>query len=188
MFSFVLASAVLQGALPRAGGPMVRGTEAIMAPKAHGTSPRAVPRTLRWNVDRETASHISSFNRHYAEPSGSAYGSQTTYLATIKAEPTIYYDSVTGDPLFVAPRGRTLQEFLDEGKAHGWPSFRDEEVVWESVRVLPDGETVSTAGTHLGHNIPDQRGNRYCINLCSVAHQPPVRMTERSVRDALRNL
>ena len=81
-----------------------------------------------------------------------------------------------------------LQEFLDEGKAHGWPSFRDEEVVWESVRVLPDGETVSTAGTHLGHNIPDQRGNRYCINLCSVAHQPPVRMTERSVRDALRTL
>ena len=132
MFSFVLVS----GVLPRAGGPMVRGTEAIMAPKAHGTSPRAVPRTLRWNVDRETASHISSFNRHYAEPSGSAYGSQTTYLATLKAEPTIYYDSVTGDPLFVAPRGRTLQEFLDEGKAHGWPSFRDEEVVWESVRVV----------------------------------------------------
>ena len=54
--------------------------------------------------------------------------------------------------------------------------------------MLPDGETVSTAGTHLGHNIPDQRGNRYCINLCSVAHQPPVRMTERSVRDALRTL
>lgn len=98
------------------------------------------------------------------------------------------YDSVTGDPLFVAPRGRTLQDFLDEGKAHGWPSFRDEEVVWESVRVLPDGEVVSTAGTHLGHNIPDERGNRFCINLCSIAHLPPVSMTENSVRDALRKL
>ena len=102
--------------------------------------------------------------------------------------PINFYDSVSGKLLFVAPRGRTAAEFLAESKAHGWPSFRDEEVVWESVRVLPDGETVSTAGTHLGHNIPDQRGNRYCINLCSVAHQPPVRMTERSVRDALRNL
>lgn len=32
----------------------------------------------------------------------------------------------------------------------GWPSFRDQEVVWENVRVLKDGETVSLTGTHLG--------------------------------------
>lgn len=87
--AFTVVSGALQNALPRAGGPMVRGTEAIMAPKAHGTSARSVPRTLRWNVDRETASHICSFNRHYAEPSGSAYGGQTTYLATLSTETTI---------------------------------------------------------------------------------------------------
>lgn len=52
------------------------------------------------------------------------------------------------------------------------PSFRDAEVVWENVRVLPDGETVSVDGTHLGHNLPDSSGNRYCINLVSVAGQP----------------
>ena len=34
--------------------------------------------------------------------------------------------------------------------SQGWPSFRDQEVVWENVRVLRDGETVSTSGTHLG--------------------------------------
>ena len=51
----------------------------------------------------------------------------------------------------------------------GWPSFRDKEVVWDNVRVLNDGETVSVDGTHLGHNIPDSSGNRYCINLVSVA-------------------
>lgn len=39
---------------------------------------------------------------------------------------------------------------------HGWPSFRDEEVNWDVVRVLSDGETVSVDGTHLGHNIPDK--------------------------------
>ena len=31
------------------------------------------------------------------------------------------------------------------------------------------GETVSVDGTHLGHNLPDDAGNRYCINLVSVA-------------------
>jgi peptide methionine sulfoxide reductase MsrB len=28
---------------------------------------------------------------------------------------------------------------------------------------------VSVDGTHLGHNIPDGEGNRYCINLVSIA-------------------
>ena len=168
MFSFVLVNAVLQGALPRAGGPMVRGTEAIMASKAHGTSPRAVPRTLRWNVDRETASHISSFNRHYAERAG--YWTSTPFLNEVSTTgETTYFDSVTGKALFVAPRGRSFDEFVAESRAHGWPSFRDEEVVWEHVRTLENGECVSTAGTHLGHNLPDGSGNRYCINLVSVA-------------------
>ena len=41
--------------------------------------------------------------------------------------------------------------------------------MWENVRVLDGGETVSLGGTHLGHNLPDGRGNRYCINLVCVA-------------------
>ena len=76
-------------------------------------------------------------------------------------KPTVYYDSVTGKPLFVAPIGRTMEEFLAESNTHGWPSFRDQEVVWENTRVLKaTGETVSADGTHLGHNLPDGRGNR----------------------------
>ena len=57
---------------------------------------------------------------------------------------------------------------------HGWPSFRDQEVVWENVRVLKSsGETVSVDGTHLGHNIPSRdKRNRYCINLVSCAGNP----------------
>ena len=31
---------------------------------------------------------------------------------------------------------------------------------------------VSVDGTHLGHNVPDRRGNRFCINLVSVAGKP----------------
>jgi peptide methionine sulfoxide reductase MsrB len=69
---------------------------------------------------------------------------------------------------------RYIEAFMNESKSHGWPSFRDEEVVWANVRCLKDGEAVSTAGTHLGHNLPDGSGNRYCINLVSVAAQPPT--------------
>lgn len=79
---------------------------------------------------------------------------------------------MTGKALFVAPRGRSVEEFLEESRAHGWPSFRDEEVVWENVRCLPNGEAVSVDGTHLGHDLPDRNGNRYCINLVSVAGNP----------------
>ncbi len=75
---------------------------------------------------------------------------------------TTYYDSVSGLPLFVAPRGRSFASFEAESRSHGWPSFRDEEVIWDNVRCLPDGEAVSLAGTHLGHNLPDRKGNRYC--------------------------
>jgi peptide methionine sulfoxide reductase MsrB len=65
-----------------------------------------------------------------------------------------------------------MEDFLEESRDHGWPSFRDAEVKWENVRVLGNGETVSLAGTHLGHNLPDHIGNRYCINLVSVAGNP----------------
>jgi len=83
-----------------------------------------------------------------------------------------FYDSNTGRPLFYAPRGRTWKDFVIESKQHGWPSFRDEEVNWEFVRVLPNGECVSVDGTHLGHNLPDGKGNRYCVNLVSIAGNP----------------
>lgn len=87
--------------------------------------------------------------------------------------PLTFYDSVTGKPLFQAPIGRSAQDFVRESQIHGWPSFRDSEVVWDNVRVLKNsGETVSVDGTHLGHNLPDRSGNRYCINLVSIAGKP----------------
>ena len=52
--------------------------------------------------------------------------------------------------------------------------FRDAEVVEHgtNVKVLQGGEVVSSCGTHLGHNIPDQKGSRYCINLLCIAGTP----------------
>jgi len=158
--------------IPKTGGYVQFCGEDTMAPKAHGTSMAPVQEKLRWGVDRKTADRICSFNRHYAEYAG--YYSQTNFLQEVKRDgPTVYYDSVTGKPLFVAPIGRSMEAFLSESQVHGWPSFRDEEVVWENMRVLKTtGEAVSADGTHLGHNLPDKRGNRYCINLVSVAGLP----------------
>jgi peptide methionine sulfoxide reductase MsrB len=160
--------------------PAVMGNESIMSAKSHGTSHVPVQKNLRWSVDRDVADRICNFNRHYAEHSG--YFKEVDEFMketkdTAKSHAITYYDSNTGKPLFTAPRGRTMEEFLRESRAHGWPSFRDDEVNWEYVRVLPNGETVSVDGTHLGHNLPDSKGSRYCINLVCVAGRPTEECT-----------
>ena len=148
----------------------ILGSESIMSAKAFGTSAVPVQKNLRFGVDATLANRICNHNRHYAE--GSGHWKSTTWRADVEnAGEVTYYDSNTGKALFIAPRGRTFAEFIAESKSHGWPSFRDQEVVWENVRCLSDGETVSVDGTHLGHNLPDGEGNRYCINLVSVAGQ-----------------
>jgi len=142
--------------------------ESIMKPKAHGTSEQPVQQSLMYGVDVKQADNVCNFNRHGAEYSG--YMMSTKWFDEVKhGEPVEYFDSVTGKRLFTAPVGRSFEEFLKESKSHGWPSFRDAEVDWDNVRVVQGNEAVSITGTHLGHNIPDAKGNRYCINLMSVA-------------------
>ena len=177
------------------GGLCVMGEDSIMDQKKHGTSDTPVQKGLRWNCDERTADNICSardnshplslsthitsffhtadFNRHYAERAG-YWERSTTFLKeeSMSSGEITFYDSNTGKPLFYAPKGRSWENFVRESKVHGWPSFRDEEVNWDLVRVLGNGECVSTAGTHLGHNLPDGSGNRYCINLVSVAGNP----------------
>ena len=146
-----------------------------MSQKKHGTSETPVQNDLRWKCDYETADRICNFNRHYAEYAG--YWPTASFVEDARSvakegKEITFYDSNTGKPLFIAPKGRSMEDFLKESGSHGWPSFRDEEVVWDNVRCLGDGEAVSVDGTHLGHNLPDGSGNRYCINLVSVAGRP----------------
>ncbi|KAJ3204254.1 hypothetical protein HDU83_002546 [Entophlyctis luteolus] len=157
-------------ARPNFDGFPVIGDESIMDKKENGSCAVPPMKDLLFGVSYEVTNRICCFNRHYAEHSG--YFLQTQWLDSVsKTEATTYYDPITGKPLFRAPIGRSFDEFLQESKSHGWPSFRDQEVVWDNVRVVGDGECVSTAGTHLGHNIPDRKGNRYCINLVSISGQ-----------------
>ena len=186
-WSLLAVSAALH--VPKTGGTFVRGTDALMRPKAHGTTAHSVAPRIRWGCDRGLADWCCCFNRHMAEPGG--YWKTVQFLSDISSSstPVIFYDSVSQLPLFVAPVNRSLTAFLKETDEHGWPSFRDDEVVWENVRILPDGEAVSVGGTHLGHLIPDAGGRpRYCINLVSVAGLPRPALSEDAFRHALRGL
>ena len=39
-----------------------------------------------------------------------------------------------------------------------------------------DGEVRSVCGLHLGHNIPDRGGDRYCIDLVCIAGESEAEM------------
>jgi len=118
----------------------------------------------------DTASHICCHNTYYAEYSG--YW-ETTSLRSDLGSPTIFYDSVCSVPLFRAPVGRSAEEFLRESQSHGWPSFRPSEMFKENVIIHQGGRLESVCGTHLGHNLPDAQGDRFCVDLVCIAGQPP---------------
>eukprot|EP01036_Dinobryon_divergens_P033079 gene33079-42793_t len=143
----------------------VFGPESLMNAKLHSK--------LRWACDVTLSDKICNFNRNWAEFAG--YWTTTNFLKEVDpadGKDTTFFDSVTGVPLFRAPVGRTFEQWKGESLVHGWPSFRDNEVIWDNVRSLKNGEMVSLTGTHLGHNLPDRSGNRYCINLVSIAGYP----------------
>eukprot|EP01044_Picomonas_judraskeda_P002595 COSAG03_NODE_190_length_10901_cov_14.018330_6_plen_248_part_00 len=130
--------------------------------------------------DHAMAEQICCRNRHYAEPSGYQEQSHVNLFPKLKAGlrqdisssggVVTFYDSVCGKPLFRAPIGRSFEQWEAESLEHGWPSFRAEEIIKENIVVdKSDGEVRSICGLHLGHNIPDRRGDRYCIDLVCIA-------------------
>ena len=173
--ALLIVGGVLYTSSPRGSSPgslsRVVSTD-IMHQRAFGSCVAPVRAPLRWGSSESTGNSICCHNRDYAEYFGYWRSTQFPFQQPTGGEIT-FYDSVTGRPLFIAPRGRSYESFVTESTRHGWPSFRDQEVVWDNVRLLPDGETVSVNGTHLGHNLPDFSGNRYCINIVCVAAELP---------------
>lgn len=110
--------------------------------------------------------------QHFAEPAGSLNKLSFWQEVNEKKGTVTFYDAQCGIPLFRAPKGRSMEAFKTESERHGWPSFRDKEVVTKNIEVKDGGEVVSKCGTHLGHNIPDASGNRYCIDLLCIAGNP----------------
>jgi len=157
------------------GADVHQGSADVMNQKTFGSCVAPVRAPLRWGSSESTGNQICCHNRDYAEYFGYWRSTDFPFVKDPAQAEITFYDSVTGHPLFVAPRGRSYEAFIAESRRHGWPSFRDQEVIWPNVLLLPDGETVSINGTHLGHNLPDSSGNRYCINIVCVAAHPPTR-------------
>ena len=60
-------------------------------------------------------------------------------------------------------------------RPQAWPKLQTlsrRATLRDNVRLGGGGEVVSAGGTHLGHNLPDGSGNRYCINIVCVAGTP----------------
>mmetsp|Transcript_56685 Transcript_56685/g.168727 ORF Transcript_56685/g.168727 Transcript_56685/m.168727 type:complete len:248 (+) Transcript_56685:59-802(+) len=124
---------------------------------------------------RSLALDICCHNSDFAEPPGffDSVGAPGGLFAQLnRSGTTTFYDPVCGKPLFRAPVGRPFSDWRAESEEHGWPSFRQQELVRANVVFLPGGEMRSTCGTHLGHNIPDGEGDRYCIDLVCIAGRP----------------
>jgi len=106
----------------------------------------------------------------YAEPSGT-FAQLNLFSQLDSTKPNVFYDPICGIPLFRAPIGRSFEDFHSESIEHGWPSFRDEEMVKENL-VLKDNVLYSKCNTRLGDNLADDKGNRYCLDLCCLAGNP----------------
>jgi len=132
------------------------------------------------SLDYPTADRICCHNHRFAEYSGYLAAPEVNLFGRLDpTAETVFYDSVCGIPLFVAPRGRSFEEFKEESLHHGWPSFRPEEIISENVIIHDDGRMESRCLTHLGHNIPEGGVDRYCIDLVCVAGEPLSAEDER---------
>jgi len=107
----------------------------------------------------------------YAEPAG--LFTQLGLFDTLNPNGiNTFYDPVSGKPLFAAPQGRTFEEWKAESVEHGWPSFRDAEVVPDAIEIRENVVYSKVGGTRLGDNLPDDSGNRYCLDMCCLNGQP----------------
>lgn len=133
-------------------------------------------------LDYSVADRICCHNHKFAEYRGYLAAPEVDFFGRLdpSAEETVFYDSVCGLPLFIAPRGRTFDEFKKESLKHGWPSFRPEEIISENVIIHNDGRMESVCKTHLGHNLPEGGVDRYCIDLVCMVGEPLAADDERN--------
>lgn len=124
-------------------------------------------------LDYSTADRICCHNHRWAEYRGYLAAPEVDLFGRLDPNvETVFYDSVCGLPLFIAPRGRSFDEFKEESLHHGWPSFRPEEIISENVIIHDNGRMESKCLTHLGHNLPKDGIDRYCIDLVCIAGAP----------------
>lgn len=160
---------------------MISVTAASSEEQCYGYKPQSSVTTyLGTALDYSTAEKICCNNHKWAEYKGYLDAPEVNLFGRLNPNgETVFYDSVCGLPLFIAPRGRTFEEFKADSLYHGWPSFNPEEMISENVIIHPDGRMESKCLTHLGHNLPKGGVDRYCIDLVCIAGQPLMTDDER---------
>merc|ERR1711871_1144388 len=114
-------------------------------------TPAGVPVNVTATESLATAICCDKRTKVFAEPRFLFQNPFVNLFKSIgKNKVTTFYDSVCGIPLFKAPMGRTLEDFQADTTEHGWPSFREKEIVSENVMTDKDGFVYSKCGTHLG--------------------------------------
>jgi peptide methionine sulfoxide reductase MsrB len=130
------------------------------------------------NKDETLAEAIACDSRvnNYAEP---RFLFQSPYVNLYKRMnqngTTNFYDAQCGALLFTAPVGRTFQDFQDDTNEHGWPSFRPKEIHLKNFNQTSweNGDHVYTnCGTHLGTFLPDEKGDRWCMDVVGISGNP----------------
>ena len=129
ILSFAMGCASSHSAEKGRGSYPLLCDESIMKTKAHGSCEHSVFSELRWGCDFATADRICCYNRHYAEPPG--YFESTSFLSDIHTcEEITFYDSVSGKPLFIAPKDRSVEDFLKVLHYIGHRHLSDETLVF----------------------------------------------------------
>merc|ERR1711871_1352195 len=137
-------------------------------------TPDGIPVNVTATESLATAVCCDSRPKVFAEPRFLFQNPFVNLFANMRKNkgPTTFYDSVSGIPLFRAPMGRTQDEFEADTTEHGWPSFREKEIISENVVTDKDGFVYSKCGTHLGSYLPDDKGARWCLDLSCLSGNP----------------
>mmetsp|Transcript_21586 Transcript_21586/g.46488 ORF Transcript_21586/g.46488 Transcript_21586/m.46488 type:complete len:392 (-) Transcript_21586:236-1411(-) len=170
--SAIKTNHALIGARPPAELDMCNG--AVQENLKYNISSRVTPTVpVPVNADESLATAVCCDIRAqpFAEPRFTYLAPDIDLFGKLKSdEVTIFYDSVCGLPLFQAPVGRSFESFLEDTTEHGWPSFRPEEIFADNIITNKTSTYVtSKCGTHLGSFLPDEQGDRWCIDLVCVA-------------------
>ena len=174
---------------------LLRGAIALGQDVFNNTCSSAVQSNLRYNISKTSA--IADFPfplpqsetlaqavccdnafKAYAEPRETYARPDVNLFSRMNQDgTTIFYDSICGIPLFEAPKGRSFEDFKADTTEHGWPSFRPEELIQGNSRIInATGEVVSKCGTHLGSFLPDEKGDRWCLDLSCLSGSPKTSM------------
>ena len=176
LMQFGLTSPAYADMISTGGGgssPIIASPNEIMFNRKHGTCPTEVQRNLRFGTDATTADKVACFNQGMrAEIPGYVFQENKKVEKDLEEgwnRQLTFFDSVNGKKVFKGPVERDAESFINESKEIGYLSFRDAEVDWQNVRLLTNGNLVSTDGTFLGRAAPDKNGNRYAVNLSAIS-------------------